>query len=189
MRAPSVDAETLLDRLTEVFREHGFEGASLTRLVEASGLQRASLYHRYPGGKAEIAQAVLERVGTRLYAMVLLPLDGDGPARARVKAMARGLRHYYRDGKASCLLDALSFGDGDSPLVRGVRDTFILLQKRLASVAKESGCRPADARRRAQDAVIRIQGSLVLARASGDTSAFRRVLDALPDILVGDGEG
>ncbi len=58
MPITKVTEEELLDRLTSVFRTHGFEGASLSLISKATGLQRASLYHRFPGGKEEMAKAV-----------------------------------------------------------------------------------------------------------------------------------
>ncbi|HKX35432.1 MAG TPA: TetR/AcrR family transcriptional regulator, partial [Rhizorhapis sp.] len=37
--------------LGEVFREHGFEGASLAIISARTGLGKGSLYHFFPGGK------------------------------------------------------------------------------------------------------------------------------------------
>lgn len=38
-------------------------------------------------------------------------------------------------------------------------------------------------RARAEEAIVRIEGSLVLARVIGDSSNFERILKALPDLL------
>ena len=46
-----VHDEELLDRLTGVFRTHGFEGASLSRISEATGLQRSSYFPAYRAGE------------------------------------------------------------------------------------------------------------------------------------------
>jgi hypothetical protein len=40
------------------------------------------------------------------------------------------------------------------------------------------------ARTRAEEAVVRIEGSLVVARVLGDSSAFERVLRMLPELLT-----
>ncbi len=63
MPPSKVNENQLLDRLTGVFRLHGYEGASLSRIAKATGLQRASLYFRFPGGKEEMAEAVLRSGG------------------------------------------------------------------------------------------------------------------------------
>ena len=52
-----------LPALAEVFREHGFEGASLSLISERTGLGKGSLYHFFPGGKEEMAAAVLDDIG------------------------------------------------------------------------------------------------------------------------------
>ncbi len=53
MRAPTVTRDEVIERLAGVFRSSGFERATLTELSRASGLQRSSLYHLFPGGKAQ----------------------------------------------------------------------------------------------------------------------------------------
>ena len=45
--------------VAEVFRAHGYEGATLSVITEATGLGKGSLYHFFPGGKEELAAAVL----------------------------------------------------------------------------------------------------------------------------------
>ncbi len=54
-----VEDEDLMHRLSEVFKEYGYEGASLAILSQASGLKRPSLYHRFPRGKQQMAEEVL----------------------------------------------------------------------------------------------------------------------------------
>ena len=52
----------VLPLLAEVFREHGYEGASLSLISKATGLGKGSLYHFFPGGKEEMAVAVLAEI-------------------------------------------------------------------------------------------------------------------------------
>jgi len=51
--------DALLRQLGQVFRERGYEGATLTQLAAATGLGKASLYHHFPGGKAEMADVLV----------------------------------------------------------------------------------------------------------------------------------
>ncbi len=51
MPAARVSEDFVLDKIAAVFRLHGYEGASIRLLAQATGLERASLYHRFPGGK------------------------------------------------------------------------------------------------------------------------------------------
>ncbi len=174
----------LLNRLTEVFRTHGYEGASLSKISEATGLQRASLYHRFPGGKAEMAEAVLNRAGEWLQAHALKPLTESGPPEPRLRQMARKLDEFYEGGEQSCLLDALSFGVEEGGIRDHQRAAMQAWVEAIATMLHESGLPQRTARERAEDAVIRIQGSLVMARASGNLKPFRRTLRNLPQDLL-----
>ena len=59
-RKATVDEADLLCRLSNVFRDVGYEAATLTMLAQATGLQKASLYHRFPEGKEQMAREVLQ---------------------------------------------------------------------------------------------------------------------------------
>lgn len=188
MPAAKVDDAALLERLTAVFQRYGYEGASLTRLCEATGLQRASLYHRFPGGKEQMAEAVLEGVALWLETHVLQPLRGAGSPEQRVRQMAGQLDALYRGGERSCLLDTLSLGDAGGPFRTAVRAAAQSWLGAMEKVAREAGRSRAAARRLAEGALVRIEGSLVVARTTGSPGAFRRALDGLPALLTGGGE-
>jgi hypothetical protein len=53
----------------------------------------------------------------------------------------------------------------------------------FAAVARQAGCRPLDARRRAADAVASVEGGLVVARVTGDNGAFLRAVGRLTTVL------
>src|SRR5690242_957274 len=107
-RPQSVDEEELLSRLASVFRDLGYEGASLSDLSEAAGLQKASLYHRFPGGKQQMAEEVLSSALSWFSEHVLAPLKAEGSAETRVAMVARQLDAFYAGGRKACLLNMLS---------------------------------------------------------------------------------
>ena len=184
MPITKVNEEELLDRLTSVFRTHGFEGASLSLISKATGLQRASLYHRFPGGKEEMAKAVLERAWKWLNHHALSPLTRSGTPEERVKKMAKGLHAFFSGGRNSCLLDSLSFGSEDSAIKRYVEEGMGAWIDALAQVARETGIPAKKAKLQAQDAISRIEGSLVMSRVLKDNGPFERMLLELPDVLL-----
>lgn len=178
------DTTEVLDALFEVFRQYGYEGASLTRISEATGLQRASLYHRFPGGKEEMARAVLGVVESWLGARLENLTRGEGEPAARVRSFANALGELYDGGAKSCLLDALSFADASTAVRADLRGHVETLLSAFRVVAREAGIAAADARRRSEDAFIRLQGSLVLSRTLGEPKPFRRTMRALPTLLT-----
>ncbi len=184
MRTSTVDDKQLLDRLAEVFRKHGYEGATLRLLAESSGLEKASLYHRFPKGKEEMAAAVLEHVGEWFAAQVLAPLKQEGDVKKKINLMCKKINEFYENGNKSCLLDTLSIAIHDTPfqpLIQRLLNEWI---NTIKQVCMEAGFKPEIAEKRAIEAVSSIQGSLVLARIFGDTTQFRRVLRRLPKELI-----
>ena len=186
MAKSKVDEHELLDRLTQVFRTYGFEGASLSRISEATGLQRASLYHRFPGGKKEMVETVLTRAAGWLNEHAFAHLSGSAEPATKLKRLTSGLREFYSSGEDSCLIDALSFSDASESareLVGAALDGWVT---QLSAVARQVGLTNAEATRWGEDTAIRVHGALVFARATGKTKVFERVLREIPKSLLGE---
>jgi AcrR family transcriptional regulator len=183
-RPQTVPDDELFDRLAQVFRVAGFEGASLGALADGAGLQRASLYHRFPGGKVQMAEAVMGRV-RELFARAVEPMRSDPDVTAGVVESGRRISAIYADGTLPCVLDTLTL----SGAPEGVRASAAAITAAwidgMATAAARGGASPEAARATAEEAFVRIEGSLVLARLRGDPSAFRRAIADLPRMLLG----
>ena len=177
------DAE-LLRAATEVFRSHGFESATLKLLSDATGLEKASLYHRFPGGKEEIAIAVAERVNAWFVENVFEPLKAQGTPAKRVRHVGQKLQEFYGDGMKSCTLDTLSLPGRSDELAKILKEGLLGWLDAFAQIAKESGCTMAAARTRAEQAVVELEGSLVLSRVLGQNSLFLKLIERLPLLLL-----
>jgi AcrR family transcriptional regulator len=186
MPAALLPKDEVLDRLAGVFRTYSYEGATLARLSEATGLGRASLYHYFRDGKEGMARAVLERAGDAMEKRVLAPLQGPGTPRERLEAMARGLDVFYADGTQACLLGLLSIGDGQALFGEAVRTSLGRWIEAVAAVVAEAGLDRDAARTWAEDMVSAIQGALVMSRAQGSAGAFKRLVTSLPERLLAD---
>jgi AcrR family transcriptional regulator len=184
MPVQKVSREDVIRRLLTVFRQHGYEGASLTMISKEAGLQKASLYHLFPGGKEEMAQAVLDAVNDSLEKRILMPLRGDGAPAQRLKDMIERVCAFYGQGSESCIFDTLSLGGDDNPFRKGIGKAMCAWADALAVLAREHGATPAVARRRAETVLVTIQGTLVLARCVDDPKVFLRGLQTLPEILL-----
>lgn len=174
----------LFDRLGLLFRDAGYDGSSLGDIASTTGLQKSSLYHRFPGGKQQMAQEVAAATGEHFAREVLAPLRGEGSARARLAEVSRRLRQFYDSGRRSCLLDTLSIGDPGAEAIVGLGLAAEGWIEAFADLARADGAGRAEARRRAEDAVAAIEGALVLARVTGNLQPFTRSLERLPSILL-----
>jgi TetR/AcrR family transcriptional regulator, lmrAB and yxaGH operons repressor len=180
-----ITEDLLLERLTDVFRSVGFDGASLNDLAAATGLQKSSLYHRFPGGKEQMATEVIERLGNNSVTGALASLDADGPIRERVEQVGRALTVFYEAGAKSCLLDTMSVGDTGSDISSALAAAASGWITAFERVAASTGVHPSVAMARAQDAIAAIEGALVLARVTNDRRPFARAIERLPDSLLG----
>jgi AcrR family transcriptional regulator len=183
-RPQSVSDDELFGRLANVFRVAGYEGASLGALAEGSGLQRASLYHRFPGGKVQMAEAVMGWA-KGVFARALDPMVVDPDVTAGVAESARRISDIYADGVLPCVLDALTLA-GTPDSVRAIAAEMATAWIGAMATAAERGGVPAqEARLAAEEAFVRIEGSLVLSRLCDDPAAFRRAISELPRMLLG----
>jgi len=179
-----VSDEDFYDKALDLFRTYGFDGVSLQRLAEATGLEKASLYYRFPGGKDEIALAVAQGVVAWFQANVFTPLTGDAPPKKRLAIVADNLRTFYSGGTKSCITDVLSLPGGSDDLRARLKGAMQAWIKAFTDIARECGLSPSAAKTRAEETVLRIEGSLVLARVLGDGATFERTMKLLPELLA-----
>jgi len=175
---PKVVAERadVLPVLAEVFREHGYDGASLSLISQATGLGRGSLYHFFPGGKEEMADAVLHDIDAWFRARVFKPLRTATDPHEGIALMMEAVEMYFRSGQRICLVGAFALGDARDRFADQVRDYFAAWTDALADALRRAGHHPPEATGLAEETVGAIQGALVLARALGDSGAFSRAL-------------
>jgi AcrR family transcriptional regulator len=174
----------VVGRLTAVFRRHGYDGATLSLLSEATGLGKASLYHHFPGGKEDMALAVLDRAEAWLQGQIIEPLRRPGQPRERLARMAKAVDELYAGGREGCLLNALSLGSARASFQDRLRRAFKSWISAVAAVLGEAGIKGEEATRRAEEAVLRIEGALVVAAGLGSPAPFRRLVQSLPDDLL-----
>ncbi|KQP79185.1 TetR/AcrR family transcriptional regulator [Methylobacterium sp. Leaf117] len=179
--------EAAIPVLAEVFREHGYAGASLALLGARTGLGKGSLYHAFPSGKAEMAEAVLDAIEawfeTRLYA----PLRDESDPEAAIRRMLSETEAYFRSGGRACLVGAFALTEGRDRFGDRIRRYFAVWCDSLAAALRRSGFTDAAAKGLAEETVAAIQGGLVLARALDDPGAFGRTLERLrPRLIPGD---
>lgn len=173
---PRGGAERHLPALAEVFRTHGYEGASLALITGATGLGKGSLYALFPGGKPQMAAAVLASVEAWFAASVFAPLR-DLPPKQGIPAMFAATEAYFHAGGRVCIVGAFALGAERDVFAAAIAGYFRGWQAALAGALGRAG-HPAP-EPLAEAILAGIQGGLVLARANGDPSLFPRLLRRL----------
>lgn len=180
MRPQKIDNTVLLERLSEVFRSKGYEGSSLNDLATSAGLKKASLYHRFPGGKEEIAAAVLqftEAWGKKHVEDVIR--DTKKPARQRLQDALQNIDILYAQGEKTCILRALSTDTGIDSLGELIQVTMQKWLDSFTFFAKDIGYTPEEATQKATQTLINIQGALIISKGLNDKRIFKNALHNL----------
>ncbi len=171
-----VSQDELLLGLLQVFRKVGYDGASLNALASASGLKKSSLYHRFPGGKKQMAKEVLKFAGQFVGTNITGILKSDGDPTMRLKRALKNIDQLYSGGQSACILRALSMDTGldlFSQLIHGAFEDWI---NGFSKLAKDFGFASKESIKMAEDVVIKIQGSLIVARGTANEVIFKRIL-------------
>ena len=184
MPRPQLTRDELLDRLLETFRANGYDGASLASLSAATGLGRSSLYHYFPNGKEDMALQVMDRLNEHLERQLLAPLRAPGSPEARLDAMIDVLDAFYDGGRKACLLERLCASVDRARFGRPLQGAFAAWLDALVTLCSDAGVPALEGRARAEDAVGRVEGALVLAAGLGDPSVFSRALARVRHALL-----
>lgn len=165
--------DATLSMIAEVFRRHGYEGASLSRLTAATGLGKGSLYNFFPDGKEQMAAEVLAHIQRWFDAEIFVPLQEAEDPWAGIERMFQNTELYFQSGQKICLMGLMAL-DGETPFGVQIQAYFSAWQMALFSALHKAGKPRDEATDLAEEIVGGIQGALVLAHAQADTGIFLR---------------
>ncbi|MCZ6640461.1 MAG: TetR/AcrR family transcriptional regulator [Gammaproteobacteria bacterium] len=176
--------DTLLEQLVPVFREQGYEGATLVQLAAATGLGKASLYHHFPGGKAEMAAVLLRKSVAELQKRAFAHLTRSKRAPIeRLEAFVDGFSDYVAEGAGHCLVAV--FTQGSAAGVHGdlINNQFGDWRNTLIAVFEELGEKHKRACRSADQLLDELYGGLLTAKLLGDPNHFTRCVKRIKKAL------
>src|SRR5450830_1480933 len=173
----------LIPVLAEIFRAHGYEGASLARISEGTGLGKGSLYHLFPGGKDEMAKAVLSHIDDWFQHEVFIPLRANDDAAAGIDHMFEAVNRYFLSGRKVCLVGVFALVNVRDRFAAQVKDYFVAWAAALNDALLRSGLDAGAAAGWTEEILAAIQGALVLARAIDDHAVFVRTLQRVQQRL------
>jgi AcrR family transcriptional regulator len=179
MPAPLLTKSDMLARLTDLFREKGFDGAALSDISESTGLGKSSLYHHFPNGKEEMALQVLAHLEDQLERALFEPMRSAEPPKQKLNRMLDTIDTFYDSGKKACLLERLCASVDATRFRRPLSRAFKTWIHAVEALGVESGLPRTVARARAEDLVVRIEGALVVCAGTGSTDVFARAIREL----------
>lgn len=185
MRPQKISDGELLDKMLDVFRNNGFEGSSMQDLADATGLKKPSLYHRFPGGKEEMVFAVLDKVAININDNILNCLMNDKLSiDDRINSALVEINLLYGGGLTPCLFRTLLMGPWLSVFKEKLEMGMNLWIDAFLQCGLDAGFIEVDAQRKATQAVVMIQGSLVVSQIKQTTTPFSNALDYIRGMYI-----
>lgn len=175
----------VVTQLVDLFFRHGYNGTTLSLISTGTGLGRASLYHHFPGGKEEMARAVLEQAeiwGEQFVGRILT--DGELPAGERLLLAMKNLDAVHYTPEQLSPASAFVVGEGVQFYRTQVQGYFRTMTDMLTELLQAIGQPEAVARRRAWEFQLLWEGALACARVMDNMQIFRDLMRNMPAYLL-----
>ena len=180
MRPQKISDQQLIKSMLEVIRAKGYDGSSLDELANSGGLKKASLYHRFPQGKEQLAQSVLDSYTIYLQQNVFDVLERkEVKPKKRLKTALQNISSLYAAGTANCLYRSLSLDPGIELFGDQIADSCKRWITSFTALGRDSGLKKKKARKLAKEGLLKIQGALVLAKIFNDSKPFQEVVSEI----------
>lgn len=164
---------------TEVLGRRGLHATAFSEVLALTGASRGSIYHHFPGGKAELVEAALDDFSARLDDS-LRALHGRPAAAVVDGALALWRAKLVRnDCESCCPVAAITIAADSMRLQESCREAFNQWRDTLANALQAGHCPAPRVLPFATLLVASVQGAIILARAEGDPAPFDAVAEQL----------
>src|SRR4051812_38418033 len=131
----------MIESAALLMREQGVDGTSFSRVVSHSAAPRGSIYHYFPGGKAQLVEEATRFAGDFIAAGLVAALEEDDPM-AGLDATAAFWRSLLEQSEfaAGCPVVAASVEGNRTPQARDAAgEVFERWQSLLANGLRRHG--------------------------------------------------
>lgn len=176
----------LLDAAGELLELHGYAGTGLNEIIARSGAPKGSLYHHFPGGKAELVAAAVTHVGRERAEEIEQVLEGcDSTAEAaRLIVDAFATRLEESNFQVGCPIAPVTLDCADPAVREACGGVYADWTRLIAGRLKDDGLAHTAADELAELALVLIEGALVVSRAERDRGPLDRVVGHLDRLLT-----
>ena len=184
--------ERLVVAAAVLFQSRGFYGVATGDVLKLAGAPRGSLYHHFPGGKADLACAAADWAAAEAVAAIeQLRLAGQGPEKVislTIIAIAEWMAaRGFSQGSVLAALSACLDAEIDERLRDHVQAGYQAIIDAFAQMLEVAGADKATAAQIGRAVVAEIEGAGLLARAMRDAAplheAKARLLAQIQSLL------
>jgi len=185
-----ITREKILEAARYLFNTKGFGATSINDLVDASGLQKGSIYFHF-SGKDAIGLTVLEEARNSFMDFLADSLTGDSPGLCLENFFGNVMEKHLATGfVGGCIFGntALEMGDSDkkyTEIIDQVFDQWIGKIEKLVVAAQKKGEIRDDiaGNALARNIVAVIEGGIMMSRVKKDEVPLRECLEVLRKTL------
>jgi AcrR family transcriptional regulator len=168
--------QRLIDTTITLVRRRGVGSASVSQILEHSGLARRTLYLNFPKGKPELVAAATESAAAG-FASMLQGMIADGDPIASVAAFVQAWETVLADSdySAGCPIVAATLGGSEAPAAaRAAARAFTQWVQLVARPLAEAGLDPTAAEDLATTVVATIEGAVIMSMAARSSLPLQR---------------
>lgn len=181
----------------ELIRRHGASATTIDRVLADSEAPRGSVYHHFPGGRAQlvaeaVAYASVHGAAPLPGTVPTPPGDGPNPALPDPLAVLDGIVETWRrrltasDFRAGCTVLAVAVeGDGQLPeAYAAAGEALTTWRTRLTDLLVGHGAPASEATNLATLAVASIEGAIILCRTDASLVPLETTATYLHDLFA-----
>lgn len=169
-----------------LMRERGVEATSFSAVLAHSGAPRGSIYHHFPGGKAQLVEEATRYGGDFIAAGLAAALAEEDPVGA-VQRFCQSWRKVLSESNfaAGCPVVAATLEGERTPAAREAAGAaFERWEELLMEAFERHGIAAARAASLATLAIAAIEGAIVVARAQRSSAPLERVTEELEQLTA-----
>jgi AcrR family transcriptional regulator len=177
--------QQMIQSAMKLQRTRGIAGTAFSDVLADSGAPRGSVYHHFPDGRSQLAEAATE-YGVDWMSEQLEALLESGDLLVALDGFIDLWLEVIREEKymAGCAVAAGALDpDENSPARRAAKEGFRRWEKLLANGFRRAGLSAAQAQGLSVTCIAAIEGALILVRAEGDEGPLETVATQLRRVL------
>ena len=176
----------MVQSTADLLREYGASATSIDRVLAHSGAPRGSVYHHFPGGRAQLLDEALSLAGELMAGVIDQAIQSDDPVRAIDAFFAlwrdRLLESRFRAG-CPVVAVAVETNDEAPELARSAGAVFSAWQEAFTAMFRRHHL-PADRSSRLAALVVAAEeGAVVMCRAQQSTEPIEAVAAEIQELL------
>jgi AcrR family transcriptional regulator len=185
---PATTKDRILEATELLFRRYGYTGTGLKQIVADANAPFGSVYHFFPGGKAQLGEEVIRRAGRMYEELVMAVWDAADDPLLAARDVFAGAAEVLRvtDFLDPCPIGvvALEVASSNEALRLATADVFaswvVAISRRLTA----AGVGEHDAHRLSHVLIQLLEGAFMVARATRATDTVDAAGEAAVTLIA-----